>query len=296
MTDRNRCVRRPAAWLAGAAVAFGAWAYLSPSSANAQTVPAYEAARVAKGLAITPVPLDFTGKDKDQVGYGSYLVNAIGGCNDCHTNPNYKAGSDPFMGQTKQVNSAGYMAGGIAFGPFLSRNVTPSVDGPTTGSLANFKLTLRTGVDLRKLHTQISPLLQVMPWPVHQDMTDPDIEAIYAYLSAIPCVEGGPGEKPNRCRPADPTVAVAEPKNLTTAAFQVSLDGSKSKASGGGSLQYSWVSAKGSPVGTILFGDTANPVVQFGTRGPVDYIFELTVTDSSGNSATDSVTVKYVGR
>jgi hypothetical protein len=292
----NHYVRTPAALLAGAAVAFGTWAFLSPSSAKAQTVPSYEATRVAKGLEIAPVPLDFTGKDKNQVGYGSYLVNAIGGCNDCHTNPNYKDGNDPFKGQTKVVNAAGYLAGGNVFGPFTSRNITPSLAGPTTGSLANFKLTLRTGVDLRKLHTQISPALQVMPWPVHQDMTDPDIEAIFAYLSAIPCVEGGPEEKPNRCRPADPTVAVAEPKNVTTAAFQIGLDGSSSKAAGGGALKYSWVSAKGSPVGSILFADTAKPVVQFGTRGPVDYVFELTVTDPSGTTAKDTVTVKYVGR
>ena len=292
----NNYVRTPATLLAGAAVAIGTWAFLNPPSVKAQTVPAYEAARVAKGLEITPVTLDFTGKDRNQVGYGSYLVNAVGGCNDCHTNPSYKAGSDPFQGKPKVVNTAGFLAGGVAFGPFTSRNITPSVDGPVTGSLENFKLTLRTGVDLRKLHTPISPLLQVMPWPVHQDMTDPDIEAIYAYLSAIPCVEGGPEEKPNRCRPADPTVAVAEPKNITTAAFQINLDGTKSKASGGGTLKYSWAIAKGSPSGTILFGDTANPVVQFGTRGPVDYKFELTVTDASGTSATDTVTITYVGR
>ena len=291
-----RSFRMPTTLFAGAAVAFGTWAFLNPSSAKAQTVPAYEATRVAKGLAIAPVPLDFTGKDKDQVGYGSYLVNAIGGCNDCHTNPNYKDGNDPFKGQTKVVNAAGYLAGGIVFGPFTSRNITPSFAGPTTGSLANFKMTLKTGVDLRKLHTPISPLLQVMPWPVHQDLTDPDIEAIFAFLSAIPCVEGGPEEKPNRCRPADPTVAVAEPKNVTTAAFQIGLDGTKSKASGGGALKYSWAIAKGSPSGTITFADTANPVVQFGTRGPVDYIFELTVTDSSGVTATDTLSVKYVGR
>ena len=91
-------------------------------------------------------------------------------------------------------------------------------------------------------------------------------------------------------------MAVAEPKGLTTAAFQISLDGSKSKASGGGALKYSWAIAKGSPSGTILFGDTATPVVQFGTRGPVDYVFELTVTDAAGKTATDSVSVKYVGR
>jgi PKD domain len=289
-------VRTSAALLAGAAVALTTWAFMNPSSVKAQTAPSYDAARVAKGLEIAPVTLDFNGKDKNQVGYGSYLVNAIAGCNDCHTNPNYKPGNDPFLGKTKVVNAATHLGGGIVFGPFTSRNITPSAVGPTTGSLANFKLTVRTGVDLRKLHVPISPLLQVMPWPVHQDMTDSDIEAIFAYLTAIPCVEGGPEEKPNRCKPADPTVAVAEPKTTTTAAFQINLDGTKSKAANGGSLKYTWSGAKGSPTPTILFGDTANPIVQFNTRGPVDYKIDLTVTDASGTTSTDTVTVTYVGR
>jgi len=29
-----------------------------------------------------------------------------------------------------------------------------------------------------------------MPWPVFGQMTDHQIEAIYEYLSAIPCIEG----------------------------------------------------------------------------------------------------------
>jgi hypothetical protein len=39
-----------------------------------------------------------------------------------------------------------------------------------------------------------------MPWPIYRNMTDHDLRAIYEYLSAIPCVEGGPGEPPNRCK------------------------------------------------------------------------------------------------
>ena len=31
-----------------------------------------------------------------------------------------------------------------------------------------------------------------MPWPVHHNMTDHQIDAIYEYLSAIPCLEGSP--------------------------------------------------------------------------------------------------------
>jgi cytochrome c553 len=38
-----------------------------------------------------------------------------------------------------------------------------------------------------------------MPWPVYQSLSDNDLRAIYEYLSAIPCVEGGPGSPPNRC-------------------------------------------------------------------------------------------------
>lgn len=289
-------VRTFAALVAGAVVATGTWNLVNTRAVHAQTPVVYDAAAVKKGLDISPVPLDFTGKDRNQVGYGSYLVNAMGGCNDCHTNPPYKAGGDPFRGQTKTIDRATYMAGGVVFGPFTSRNLTPSAQGPVTGSLANFKQVFRTGIDLRKLHTPISPLLQVMPWPAYQDLNDVEIEAIFAYLTAIPCLEGGPDEKPNRCAPATPTSAVAKPKNITTEAFQIGLDGSASVASDGGKLTYKWSSAKGSPVATIMFADTEKPLVQFNTRGPIDYVIELAVTDAKGTTATDTISVKYVGR
>jgi len=283
-------------WLTSAAAVFGTGALFHAPVVWAQTTPTYNAAAVTKGLQIAPVQLDLTGRDRNQVGYGSYLVNAVGGCNDCHTNPPFKPGGDPFMGKTKAVNTAGYMAGGVAFGPFMSRNITPGVDGPVTGSLANFKTVMKTGADLKKLHPQIAPNLQVMPWPVYQEMIDPDLEAIFAYLSSIPCVEGGPGEKANRCAPAVITTAVAEPKNATVLAFQINLDATKSISADGKPLAYRWTTAQGSPVAAILFGDTPNPIVQFGSRGPVAYKFDLTVTDSKGKTATDSVTINYAGR
>ena len=278
----------------GAAAVLGAGVLFLAPAVSGQAIPTYDAEAVQKGLQIAPVPLDFTGRDRNQVGYGSYLVNAAGGCNDCHTNPSYTPEGDPFMGKPKIVNKAGYLAGGVAFGPFISRNITPSA--AATRTLANFKTVIRTGMDLRMLHPQISPTLQVMPWPVYQDLTDKDIEAIFAYLSSIPCIEGGPGEKENRCQPAAMTTAVAGPKNAEVQAFQFNLDGSKSTSADGRSLKYSWSTVPGSPVAAILFGDTANPIVQFSTRGPVEYKFELRVTDSAGTSATDQVTIKYVGR
>jgi hypothetical protein len=32
-------------------------------------------------------------------------------------------------------------------------------------------------------------VLQIMPWPVFQNMSDHELRAIYEYLSAIPCID-----------------------------------------------------------------------------------------------------------
>ena len=149
--------------------------------------------RIQRGFAIAPVPLNLHGKDLALVGLGSYLVNAMGGCNDCHTSPSYAAGGDPFAGEPKRVNAANYLAGGMAFGPFISRNLTPDANGRPAGlTYAQFEQEMRTGIDLKHVHPQISPRLQVMPWPVYQDMVDRDLRAMYEYLRAIPHAEPAP--------------------------------------------------------------------------------------------------------
>jgi hypothetical protein len=142
--------------------------------------------RVRQGFNIAPVPLDLREKNRELVGYGSYLVNAIGGCNDCHTNPSYASGGDPFSGQPKQVNAAHYLAGGQVFGPFISRNLTPENGLPAGHTYEQFVKIMRTGIDLDNAHPQFGPLLQVMPWPTYQSMTDQDLRAIYEYLRSIP--------------------------------------------------------------------------------------------------------------
>jgi hypothetical protein len=149
------------------------------------------------------VPLNLKGKNRELVGLGSYIVNAQGACNDCHTNPPYTADGDPFQGLPTKVNTAGYLAGGVQFGPFTSRNLTPDKTGRPEGghTFAEFRQIIRTGMDLENLHPDLGPLLQVMPWPVYRNMSDHDLRAIYEYLSAIPCVEGGPGQPANRCGP-----------------------------------------------------------------------------------------------
>jgi hypothetical protein len=145
--------------------------------------------------------LNLAKKNRALVGLGSYLVNAANGCNDCHTNPSYTNAGNPYLlGVTaKQVNAAGYLAGGQTFGPFTSRNLTPDKTGkPFGATFSEFKQIMRTGVDLDQWHLNLpapvnGKVLQVMPWPVYGQLNDHDLSAIYEYLSAIPCIEGDPG-------------------------------------------------------------------------------------------------------
>jgi hypothetical protein len=115
----------------------------------------------------------------------------------------------------------------------ISRNLTPDKLGLAQGqaeghnTLTQFIQIMRTGIDLDNAHPNctlstnppittncllgIPPfnppgvpafngaLLQVMPWPAFQNLTDRQLTAIYTYLSSVPCVEGGPGEPSPRC-------------------------------------------------------------------------------------------------
>lgn len=150
-----------------------------------------EISRIIRGFRIAPVPLDLRDKDLALVGLGSYIVNAQGACNDCHTNPPFAAGGDPFLGQPKRINAERYLAGGTSFGPFVSRNLTPDEQGRPAGlTLGEFRRVLRTGVDLEHLPPHVpseaNDLLQVMPWPIYREMIDRDFRAIYEFLRAIP--------------------------------------------------------------------------------------------------------------
>jgi hypothetical protein len=152
--------------------------------------------KIAQGFHIAPVPLNLEGKNRKLVGLGSYIVNSQGGCNDCHTNPSYAEGGDPFKGEPEEINVEGYLAGGREFGPFISRNLTPCKAGEPEFSFEEFLQIMRTGVDLEddEHPPGNTPILQVMPWPVYGKMNNCDLRAIYEYLRAIPplqCEEAG---------------------------------------------------------------------------------------------------------
>ncbi len=194
-------------------------------SAGQQPENSQDASKIQIGFSIAPVPLNMAGKNRSLVGLGSYIVNAQADCDGCHSqgpateyvgpgNPYLLSPPHgPFTGM-QHINPATYLGGGRDFGPFgvkgelthlYSRNLTPDKTGRPAGGLTyeEFLTVLRTGIDLDHIHPNCTGapdgncllppfngnVLQVMPWPVHQNMTDHDVRAIYEYLSAIPCID-----------------------------------------------------------------------------------------------------------
>jgi hypothetical protein len=222
--------------------------------------------RIAQGFAIAPVNLNLAGRDYNKVGLGSYLVNAVGDCNGCHSSNApplflypYVTGKNPYFHQPEKIDPDVYLAGGQSFGTvgtptgpnlyggpaIITRNLTPDKNGRPEGghTLAQFMQILRHGTDFDHIHPTCTPaqiaainggaspvciptgpvvydaagdiynnipdgnLLQIMPWPTFSVMTDDDLEAIYEYLSAIPCLDnpwstppaGAPNELRNDC-------------------------------------------------------------------------------------------------
>jgi hypothetical protein len=70
---------------------FGAFTLLmtrlvvEPANAQTQITDPETITKILKGFQISPVPINMQDKDPNLVGYGSYLVNAAGSCNDCHS-------------------------------------------------------------------------------------------------------------------------------------------------------------------------------------------------------------------
>ena len=192
------------------------------ASAERESDRDHDERKIEIGLNIAPVPLNFERRDRRLVGLGSYLVNAQMDCNGCHSQgpaTEYIGPGNPYLlsppyAGTQIITPATYLGGGRDFGPFgshgellhlYSRNLTPDKTGRPAGGLRfeQFLTILRTGKDYDQIHPNCTgapdgncllppfngDLLQVMPWPVHQNMTEHDIRAIYEYLSSIPCID-----------------------------------------------------------------------------------------------------------
>jgi hypothetical protein len=76
---------------------------------------------------------------------------------------------------------------------------------------------------------------------------------------------------------------------------QLFLDASKSTDPGGSALSYAWTQVGTSPVAGIANANTATPLVTFGS-GAGDYVFQVVVTNTAGQSTTAQTTISYLGR
>ena len=172
-----------------------------------------------QGLSIAPVPLKLAGLTSNQVelvGNGSYIVNALADCPNCHGAP------PAYLGGGCAAPDAGPPAcTGITFATpgftVTARNLTPD---PTTGlqlTEAQFISAIRTGADYHGVASGASPTqsLLVMPWLTFRWMSLYDLESVYAYLHAIPAVSNSVPTDSKTATVAPPTGLPVEPTAYT---------------------------------------------------------------------------------
>jgi mono/diheme cytochrome c family protein len=125
---------------------------------------------------------------------GAQLV-MLGGCNDCHT-PKLQNGmpnlARTLSGQPLNAPLPPEVTGGVSanmhltawrgpWGVTMARNLTPDkATGIGTWTLADFKKTIRTGVDPKGVVIQ-----PPMPIAMYQNLPDEDLEAIFSYLRTL---------------------------------------------------------------------------------------------------------------
>lgn len=158
------------------------------------------------GFATPSVGEEAAGPTDSKVARGKYLVT-IAACHDCHTplklGPN---GPEPDM--TRMLSghpeslvmptaptlpegpwTSSFAATNTAWsGPWgvsFTANLTPDQEtGLGRWTLRNFKDTIRSGRHLGRGR----PILPPMPIPMYKQMTDADLEAVFAYLQTIPAI------------------------------------------------------------------------------------------------------------
>ena len=162
---------------------------------------------IALGLSLTLPAEAAEGAKNTQVERGQYLVKTSG-CHDCHTpfklGPN---GPEPDMsrmlaghpeamqmppvptlppGPWLMVSAATNTAHAGPWGVSFTANLTPDAEtGLGKWTVKDFKDTIRTGRHMGRGR----PVLPPMPVPVYNNMTDRDLEAVFAYLRTVPAVK-----------------------------------------------------------------------------------------------------------
>ncbi len=92
-----------------------------------------------------------------------------------------------------------------------------------------------------------------------------------------------------------PTIVFSPGATQETAQRQLYLDASKSTDPNGLQLTYQWRQVNSNISAGLSNGSTATPLVTL-NGGKGDYIFEVTVTNSKGVSATAQTTIRYYGQ
>lgn len=174
-------------WLRSLSSLMLAGALLSTAACKDDTTPPPPpeekplSAQAEKGLTLAPFELDTTGlsnAEKERIGTGSYYVNSIAGCNDCHRT-------------AQQSGPPKYLSGGISYaiGPdavVYARNLTSDPDVGLRMTEDQFVEAMRTGKDFKS--ESGTEQLIVMPWQTLRWMTDEDLKSIYAYLQKVPAI------------------------------------------------------------------------------------------------------------
>mgnify|MGYP000494057045 CR=1 FL=1 len=155
---------------------------------------------------------------EEQVKRGQYLVS-FAMCDDCHTpkvmTPNGPEfdfsrrfsghpADEPFNADGKQeligkehvaVFSPGLTAAAGPWGVSYAANLTPDETGIGNWTEAQFMKAIREGKSKGMDGTR--PLLPPMPWNVVRNMTDEDLQAVFAYLQTVKPVKNVvPNPKP----------------------------------------------------------------------------------------------------
>src|SRR6185503_1914483 len=152
---------------------------------------------ILRGYAIQPLaePAGFSSMSAEEqrlFGRGSYLVNAISSCNDCHTNPMRDFAYGP---NYLDINTAQYLSGGGVYTvpPGLNaaikqtRTMATNLTGEQNGisySFATFLAKMVQGLHVDR--PGAPPLGWPMPVQIYRNMTEEDLAAIYTYITRVP--------------------------------------------------------------------------------------------------------------
>lgn len=150
----------------------------------------------SRGLAVQPLAdpsalAGFSDDDRATYGRGSYLVNAVAGCNDCHTNPDRNRAAGPSNGK---ITTSVYLTGGRVFAVpaglnrasgysrSMSANLLGASHSRLPDSYESFRDIMATGKVAGPEPRRAISFPMATSAVAYAKMLDGDLQAIYFYL------------------------------------------------------------------------------------------------------------------